>query len=158
MDFFKGIGDFFGGLFGKKKKQNETNNLQQPSQSNFQPNTLSSQTDLGSTKFNPSTNFETKPDYSFKTTALAPNTKPVSDATDFSKDNTSGLNLSLNGKNKTDGNRFTLGGRSKVENVAVHEDDLNNTIKQLNDRYHNEHDSIGRFWGSFAGDTDRRDK
>lgn len=158
MDFFKGIGDFFGGLFGKKKKQNETNNLQQPSQPNFQPNTLSSQTDLGSTKFNPSTNFETKPDYSFKTTALTPNTKPVSDATDFSKDNTSGLNLSLNGKNKTDGNRFTLGGRSKVENVAVHEDDLNNTIKQLNDRYHNEHDSIGRFWGSFAGDTDRRDK
>ena len=163
MDFFKGIGDFFGGLFGKKKKQNEENNTQinwqpQPSQSNFQPNTLSSQTDLNSTRFNPSTNFEAKPDYSFKTTALTPSTKPVDNTTDFSKDNTSGLNLSLNGKNKTDGNRFTLGGRSKVENVAVHEDDLNNTIKQLNDRYHNEHDSIGRFWGSFAGDTDRRDK
>ena len=163
MDFFKGIGDFFGGLFGKKKKQNEENNTQinwqpQSFQSNFQPNTLSSQTDLNSTKFNPSTNFEAKPDYSFKTTALTPNTKPVDNTTDFSKDNTSGLNLSLNGKNKTDGNRFTLGGRSKVENVAVHEDDLNNTIKQLNDRYHNEHDSIGRFWGSFAGDTDRRDK
>ena len=163
MDFFKGIGDFFGGLFGKKKKQNEENNTQtnwqpQPFQSNFQPNTLSSQTDLNSTKFNPSTNFEAKPDYSFKTTALTPSTKPVDNTTDFSKDNTSGLNLSLNGKNKTDGNRFTLGGRSKVENTAVHEDDLNNTIKQLNDRYHNEHDSIGRFWGSFAGDTDRRDK
>ena len=163
MDFFKGIGDFFGGLFGKKKKQNEENNTQtnwqpQPFQSNFQPNTLSSQTDLNSTKFNPSTNFEAKPDYSFKTTALTPSTKPVDNTTDFSKDNTSGLNLSLNGKNKTDGDRFTLGGRSKVENTAVHEDDLNNTIKQLNDRYHNEHDSIGRFWGSFAGDTDRRDK
>lgn len=163
MDFFKGIGDFFGGLFGKKKKQNEENDTQinwqpQPFQSNFQPNTLSSQTDLNSTKFNPSTNFETKPDYSFKTTALTPSTKPVDDTTDFSKDNTSGLNLSLNGKNKTDGNRFTLGGRSKVENTAVHEDDLNNTIKQLNDRYHNEHDSVGRFWGSFDGDTDRRDK
>lgn len=163
MDFFKGIGDFFGGLFGKKKKQNEENNTQinwqpQPFQSNFQPNTLSSQTDLNSTKFNPSTNFEAKPDYSFKTTALTPSTKSVDNTTDFSKDNTSGLNLSLNGKNKTDGNRFTLGGRSKVENTAVHEDDLNNTIKQLNDRYHNEHDSIGRFWGSFAGDTDRRDK
>lgn len=158
MDFFKGIGDFFGGLFGKKKKQNEINNPQQPSQPIFQPNTLSSQTDLNSTKFNPSTNFEAKPDYSFKTTALTPNTKSVDNTTDFSRDNTSGLNLSLNGKNKTDGNRFTLGGRSKVENVAVHEDDLNNTIKQLNDRYHNEHDSIGRFWGSFAGDTDRRDK
>lgn len=163
MDFFKGIGDFFGGLFGKKKKQNEENNTQinwqpQPFQSNFQPNTLSSQTDLNSTKFNPSTNFEVKPDYSFKTTALTPSTKQVDDTTDFSKDNTSGLNLNFNGKNKTDGNRFTLGGKSKVENTAVHEDDLNNTIKQLNDRYHNEHDSIGRFWGSFTGDTDRRDK
>ena len=163
MDFFKGIGDFFGGLFGKKKKQNEENNTQinwqpQPFQSNFQPNTLSSQTDLNSTKFNPSTNFEAKPDYSFKTTALTPSTKQVDDTTDFSKDNTSGLNLNFNGKNKTDGNRFTLGGKSKVENTAVHEDDLNNTIKQLNDRYHNEHDSIGRFWGSFTGDTDRRDK
>ena len=163
MDFFKGIGDFFGGLFGKKKKQNEENNTQinwqpQPFQSNFQPNTLSSQTDLNSTKFNPSTNFEAKPDYSFKTTALTPSTKQVDDTTDFSKDNTSGLNLNFNGKNKTNGNRFTLGGKSKVENTAVHEDDLNNTIKQLNDRYHNEHDSIGRFWGSFTGDTDRRDK
>ena len=163
MDFFKGIGDFFGGLFGKKKKQNEENNTQinwqpQPFQSNFQPNTLSSQTDLNSTKFNPSTNFEAKPDYSFKTTALTPSTKQVDDTTDFSKDNTSGLNLNFNGKNKTDGNRFTLGGKSKVENTAVHEDDLNNTIKQLNDRYHNEHDSIGRLWGSFTGDTDRRDK
>lgn len=163
MDFFKGIGDFFGGLFGKKKKQNEENNTQinwqpQPFQSNFQPNTLSSQTDLNSTKFNPSTNFEAKPDYSFKTTALTPSTKQVDDTTDFSKDNTSGLNLNFNGKNKMDGNRFTLGGKSKVENTAVHEDDLNNTIKQLNDRYHNEHDSIGRFWGSFTGDTDRRDK
>ena len=163
MDFFKGIGDFFGGLFGKKKKQNEENNTQinwqpQPFQSNFQPNTLSSQTDLNSTKFNPSTNFEAKPDYSFKTTALTPSTKQVDDTTDFSKDNTFGLNLNFNGKNKTDGNRFTLGGKSKVENTAVHEDDLNNTIKQLNDRYHNEHDSIGRFWGSFTGDTDRRDK
>ena len=111
MDFFKGIGDFFGGLFGKKKKQNEENNTQinwqpQPFQSNFQPNTLSSQTDLNSTKFNPSTNFEAKPDYSFKTTALTPSTKPVDNTTDFSKDNTSGLNLSLNGKNKTDGNRW----------------------------------------------------
>ena len=163
MDFFKGIGDFFGGLFGKKKKQNEENNTQinwqpQSSQSNFQPNTLSSQTDLNSTKFNPNRSLDIKPDYSFKTTALTPSTKSVDDTTDFSKDNTSGLNLSFNGKNKTDGNRFTLGGKSKVENTAVHEDDLNNTIKQLNDRYHNEHDSIGRFWGSFAGDTDRRDK
>ena len=163
MDFLKGIGDFFGGLFGKKKKQNEENNTQinwqpQSSQSNFQPNTLSSQTDLNSTKFNPNRNLDIKPDYSFKTTALTPSTKSVDNTTDFSKDNTSGLNLSFNGKNKTDGNRFTLGGKSKVENTAVHEDDLNNTIKQLNDRYHNEHDSIGRFWGSFAGDTDRRDK
>jgi hypothetical protein len=163
MDFFKGIGDFFGGLFGRKKKQNEENNTQinwqpQSSQSNFQPNALSSQADLNSTKFNPNRNLDIKPDYSFKTTALTPSTKPVDDTTDFSKDNTSGLNLNFNGKNKTDGNRFTLGGRSKVENTAVHEDDLNNTIKQLSDRYHNEHDSIGRFWGSFAGDTDRRDK
>lgn len=163
MDFLKGIGDFFGGLFGKKKKQNEENNTQinwqpQPSQSNFQPNTLSSQTDLNSTKLNSNRSLDIKPDYSFKTTALTPSTKSVDNTTDFSKDNTSGLNLSFNGKNKTDGNRFTLGGKSKVENTAVHEDDLNNTIKQLNDRYHNEHDSIGRFWGSFAGDTDRRDK
>lgn len=158
MDFFKGIGDFFGGLFGKKKKQNETNNLQQSSQPNFQPNTLSSQTDLGSTKLNPSTNFETKPDYSFKTTALAPNTKPVSDATDFSKDNTSGLKLDLNNRFKPNGNKFTLGGSSRIENTAIHEDDINNTIKQINDRYHNERDSLGRFWGSFTGDTDRRDK
>lgn len=163
MDFLKGVGDFFGGLFGKKKKQNEENNTQinwqpQSSQSNFQPNTLSSQADLNSTKFNPNRNLDIKPDYSFKTTALTPSIKSVDDTTDFSKDNTSGLNLGFNGKNKTDGNRFTLGGKSKVENTAVHEDDLNNTVKQLNDRYHNEHDSIGRFWGSFAGDTDRRDK
>ena len=158
MDFFKGIGDFFGGLFGKKKKQNEVNNLQQPSQPRAQPNTLSSQTDLGSTKFNPSTNFETKPDYTFKTTALTPNTKPVSDATDFSKDNTSGLKLDLNNRFKPNGNKFTLGGSSRIENTAVHEDDINNTIKQINDRYHNERDSLGRFWGSFTGDTDRRDK
>ena len=158
MDFFKGIGDFFGGLFGKKKKQNEINNLQQPSQPNFQPNTLSSQTDLNSTKFNPSANFEAKPDYSFKTTALTPSTKPVSDATDFSKDNTSGLKLDLNNRFKPNGNKFTLGGSSRIENTAVHEDDINNTIKQINDRYHNERDSLGRFWGSFTGDTDRRDK
>ena len=158
MDFFKGIGDFFGGLFGKKKKQNEINNLQQSSQPNFQPNTLSSQTDLGSTKFNPSTNFQAKPDYSFKTTALTPSTKPVSDATDFSKDNTSGLKLDLNNRFKPNGNKFTLGGSSRIENTAVHEDDINNTIKQINDRYHNERDSLGRFWGSFTGDTDRRDK
>lgn len=158
MDFFKGIGDFFGGLFGKKKKQNEINNPQQPSQPNFQPNTLSSQTDLNSTKFNPSANFEAKPDYSFKTTALTPSTKPVSDATDFSKDNTSGLKLDLNNRFKPNGNKFTLGGSSRIENTAVHEDDINNTIKQINDRYHNERDSLGRFWGSFTGDTDRRDK
>ena len=158
MDFFKGIGDFFGGLFGKKKKQNEINNLQQSSQPNFQPNTLSSQTDLGSTKFNPSTNFQAKPDYSFKTTALTPSTKPVNDATDFSKDNTSGLKLDLNNRFKPNGNKFTLGGSSRIENTAVHEDDINNTIKQINDRYHNERDSLGRFWGSFTGDTDRRDK
>lgn len=158
MDFFKGIGDFFGGLFGKKKKQNEINNPQQPSQPNFQPNTLSSQTDLNSTKFNPSANFEAKPDYSFKTTALAPSTKPVSDVTDFSKDNTSGLKLDLNNRFKPNGNKFTLGGSSRIENTAVHEDDINNTIKQINDRYHNERDSLGRFWGSFTGDTDRRDK
>ena len=158
MDFLKGIGDFFGGLFGKKKKQNEINNLQQSSQPNFQPNTLSSQTDLGSTKFNPSTNFQAKPDYSFKTTALTPSTKPVSDATDFSKDNTSGLKLDLNNRFKPNGNKFTLGGSSRIENTAVHEDDINNTIKQINDRYHNERDSLGRFWGSFTGDTDRRDK
>lgn len=158
MDFFKGIGDFFGGLFGKKKKQNEVNNLQQPSQPNFQPNTLSSQTDLGSTKFNPSASFEVKPDYSFKTTALAPSSKPVSDVTDFSKDNTSGLKLDLNNRFKPNGNKFTLGGSSRIENTAVHEDDINNTIKQINDRYHNERDSLGRFWGSFTGDTDRRDK
>ena len=158
MDFFKGIGDFFGGLFGKKKKQNEINNLQQPSQPNFQPNTLSSQTDLNSTKFNPSTNFQVKPDYSFKTTALTPSTKPVNDATDFSKDNTSGLKLDLNNRFKPNGNKFTLGGSSRIENTAVHEDDINNTIKQINDRYHNERDSLGRFWGSFTGDTDRRDK
>lgn len=158
MDFFKGIGDFFGGLFGKKKKQNEINNPQQPSQPNFQPNTLSSQTDLNSTKFNPSTNFQAKPDYSFKTTALTPSTKPVSDATDFSKDNTSGLKLDLNNRFKPNGNKFTLGGSSRIENTAVHEDDINNTIKQINDRYHNERDSLGRFWGSFTGDTDRRDK
>lgn len=158
MDFFKGIGDFFGGLFGKKKKQNEINNLQQSSQPNFQPNTLSSQTDLGSTKFNPSTNFQAKPDYSFKTTALTPSTKPVSEATDFSKDNTSGLKLDLNNRFKPNGNKFTLGGSSRIENTAVHEDDINNTIKQINDRYHNERDSLGRFWGSFTGDTDRRDK
>lgn len=158
MDFFKGIGDFFGGLFGKKKKQNEINNLQQSSQPNFQPNTLSSQTDLGSAKFNPSTNFQAKPDYSFKTTALTPSTKPVSDTTDFSKDNTSGLKLDLNNRFKPNGNKFTLGGSSRIENTAVHEDDINNTIKQINDRYHNERDSLGRFWGSFTGDTDRRDK
>lgn len=158
MDFFKGIGDFFGGLFGKKKKQNEINNLQQPSQPNFQPNTLSSQTDLNSTKFNPSTNFQAKPDYSFKSTALTPSTKPISDATDFSKDNTSGLKLDLNNRFKPNGNKFTLGGSSRIENTAVHEDDINNTIKQINDRYHNERDSLGRFWGSFTGDTDRRDK
>lgn len=158
MDFFKGIGDFFGGLFGKKKKQNEINNLQQPSQPNFQPNTLSSQTDLNSTKFNPSTNFQAKPDYSFKTTALTPSTKPVNDATDFSKDNTSGLKLDLNNRFKPNGNKFTLGGSSRIENTAVHEDDINNTIKQINDHYHNERDSLGRFWGSFTGDTDRRDK
>lgn len=158
MDFFKGIGDFFGGLFGKKKKQNEINNPQQPSQPNFQPNTLSSQTDLNSTKFNPNTNFEAKPDYSFKTTALTPSTKPVNDATDFSKDNTSGLKLDLNNRFKPNGNKFTLGGNSRIENTAVHEDDINNTIKQINDRYHNERDSLGRFWGSFTGDTDRRDK
>ena len=158
MDFLKGIGDFFGGLFGKKKKQNEVNNLQQSSQPNFQPNTLSSQTDLNSTKFNPSTNFQAKPDYSFKTTALTPSTKPVSDATDFSKDNTSGLKLDLNNRFKPNGNKFTLGGSSRIENTAVHEDDINNTIKQINDRYHNERDSLGRFWGSFTGDTDRRDK
>lgn len=158
MDFFKGIGDFFGGLFGKKKKQNEINNLQQSSQPNFQPNTLSSQTDLGSTKFNPSTNFQAKPDYSFKTTALTPSTKPVNDATDFSKDNTSGLKLDLNNRFKPNGNKFTLGGSSRIENTAVHEDDINNTIKQINNRYHNERDSLGRFWGSFTGDTDRRDK
>lgn len=158
MDFLKGIGDFFGGLFGKKKKQNEINNLQQSSQPNFQPNTLSSQTDLGSTKFNPSTNFQAKPDYSFKTTALTPSTKPVNDATDFSKDNTSGLKLDLNNRFKPNGNKFTLGGSSRIENTAVHEDDINNTIKQINDRYHNERDSLGRFWGSFTGDTDRRDK
>lgn len=158
MDFFKGIGDFFGGLFGKKKKQNEINNPQQPSQPNFQPNTLSSQTDLNSTKFNPSTNFQAKPDYSFKTTALTPSTKPVNDATDFSKDNTSGLKLDLNNRFKPNGNKFTLGGSSRIENTAVHEDDINNTIKQINDRYHNERDSLGRFWGSFTGDTDRRDK
>nr|DAN71338.1 MAG TPA: ParB-like nuclease domain [Caudoviricetes sp.] len=158
MDFFKGIGDFFGGLFGKKKKQNEVNSLQQPSQPRPQPNTLSSQADLGSTKFNPSTNFESKPDYSFKTTALTPSTKPVNDATDFSKDNTSGLKLDLNSRFKPNGNKFTLGGSSRIENTAVHEDDINNTIKQINDRYHNERDSLGRFWGSFTGDTDRRDK
>ena len=158
MDFFKGIGDFFGGLFGKKKKQNEVNSLQQPSQPRPQPNTLSSQTDLGSTKFNPSTNFESKPDYSFKTTALTPSTKPVNDATDFSKDNTSGLKLDLNNRFKPNGNKFTLGGSSRIENTAVHEDDINNTIKQINDRYHNERDSLGRFLGSFTGDTDRRDK
>lgn len=158
MDFLKGIGDFFGGLFDKKKKQNEVNNLQQSSQPNFQPNTLSSQTDLNSTKFNPSTNFQAKPDYSFKTTALTPSTKPVNYATDFSKDNTSGLKLDLNNRFKPNGNKFTLGGSSRIENTAVHEDDINNTIKQINDRYHNERDSLGRFWGSFTGDTDRRDK
>lgn len=159
MDFFKGIGDFFGGLFGKKKKQNEVDNLNpQPTRLNSQPNTLSSQTDLGSTKFNPSTNFETKPDYSFKTTALTPSAKPFDDTTDFSKDNTSGLNLSLNNRNKLNGNKFTLGGSSRIENTAVHEDDVNDTIKQLNDRYHDERNSFGRFWGSFTGDTDRRDK
>jgi hypothetical protein len=158
MDFLKGIGDFFGGLFGKKKKQNEINNPQQPSQPNFQPNTLSSQTDLNSTKFNPSTNFQAKPDYTFKTTALTPSTKPVNDVTDFSKDNTSGLKLDLNNRFKPNGNKFTLGGSSRIENTAVHEDDINNTIKQINDRYHNERDSLGRFWGSFTGDTDRRDK
>ena len=159
MDFFKGIGDFFGGLFGKKKKQNEVDNWNpQPTRLNPQPNTLSSQTDLGSTKFNSSTNFETKPDYSFKTTALTPSTKPFDDTTDFSKDNTSGLNLSLNNRNKLGGNKLTLGGSSKIENTAVHEDDVNDTIKQLNDRYHDERNSFGRFWGSFTGDTDRRDK
>jgi hypothetical protein len=159
MDFFKGIGDFFGGLFGKKKKQNEVDNWNpQPTRLNSQPNTLSSQTDLGSTKFKPSTNFETKPDYSFKTTALTPSTKPFDDTTDFSKDNTSGLNLSLNNRNKLSGNKLTLGGSSRIENTAVHEDDVNNTIKQLNDRYHDERNSFGRFWGSFTGDTDRRDK
>jgi hypothetical protein len=159
MDFFKGIGDFFGGLFGKKKKQNEVDNWNpQPTRLNSQPNTLSSQTDLGSTNFKPSTNFETKPDYSFKTTALTPSTKPFDDTTDFSKDNTSGLNLSLNNRNKLSGNKFTLGGSSRIENTAVHEDDVNDTIKQLNDRYHDERNSFGRFWGSFTGDTDRRDK
>lgn len=159
MDFFKGIGDFFGGLFGKKKKQNEVDNWNpQPTRLNSQPSTLSSQTDLGSTKFNSSTNFETKPDYSFKTTALTPSTKPFDDTTDFSKDNTSGLNLSLNNRNKLSGNKFTLGGSSRIENTAVHEDDVNDTIKQLNDRYHDERNSFGRFWGSFTGDTDRRDK
>lgn len=159
MDFFKGIGDFFGGLFGKKKKQNEVDNWNpQPTRLNSQSNTLSSQTDLGSTKFKPSTNFETKPDYSFKTTALTPSTKPFDDTTDFSKDNTSGLNLSLNNRNKLSGNKFTLGGSSRIENTAVHEDDVNDTIKQLNDRYHDERNSFGRFWGSFTGDTDRRDK
>ena len=159
MDFFKGIGDFFGGLFGKKKKQNEVDNWNpQPTRLNSQPNTLSSQTDLGSTKFKPSTNFETKPDYSFKTTALTPSTKPFDDTTDFSKDNTSGLNLSLNNRNKLGGNKLALGGSSKIENTAVHEDDVNDTIKQLNDRYHDERNSFGRFWGSFTGDTDRRDK
>ena len=159
MDFFKGIGDFFGGLFGKKKKQNEVDNWNpQPTWLNSQPNTLSSQTDLGSTNFKPSTNFETKPDYSFKTTSLTPSTKPFDDTTDFSKDNTSGLNLSLNNRNKLSGNKFTLGGSSRIENTAVHEDDVNDTIKQLNDRYHDERNSFGRFWGSFTGDTDRRDK
>ena len=159
MDFFKGIGDFFGGLFGKKKKQNEVDNWNpQPTRLNSQPNTLSSQTDLGSTNFKPSTNFETKPDYSFKTTALTPSTKPFDDTTDFSKDNTSGLNLSLNNRNKLSGNKFTLGGSSRIENTAVHEDDVHDTIKQLNDRYHDERNSFGRFWGSFTGDTDRKDK
>ena len=159
MDFFKGIGDFFGGLFGKKKKQNEVDNWNpQPTRLNSQPNTLSSQTDLGSTKFKPSTNFETKPDYSFKTTALTPSTKSFDDTTDFSKDNTSGLNLSLNNRNKLSGNKLALGGSSRIENTAVHEDDVNDTIKQLNDRYHDERNSFGRFWGSFTGDTDRRDK
>lgn len=159
MDFFKGIGDFFGGLFGKKKKQNEVDNWNpQPTRLNSQPNSLSSQTDLGSTKFKPSTNFETKPDYSFKTTALTPSTKSFDDTTDFSKDNTSGLNLSLNNRNKLSGNKLALGGSSRIENTAVHEDDVNDTIKQLNDRYHDERNSFGRFWGSFTGDTDRRDK
>ena len=159
MDFFKGIGDFFGGLFGKKKKQNEVDNWNpQPTRLNSQPNSLSSQTDLGSTKFKPSTNFETKPDYSFKTTALTPSTKSFDDTTDFSKDNTSGLNLSLNNRNKLSGNKLALGGSSRIENTAVHEDDVNDTIKQLNDRYHDERNSFGRFWGNFTGDTDRRDK
>ena len=117
MDFFKGIGDFFGGLFGKKKKQNEVDNWNpQPTRLNSQPNSLSSQTDLGSTKFKPSTNFETKPDYSFKTTALTPSTKSFDDTTDFSKDNTSGLNLSLNNRNKLSGNKLALGGSSRIEN------------------------------------------
>lgn len=159
MDFFKGIGDFFGGLFGKKKKQNEVDNWNpQPTRLNPQPNTLSSQADLGSTEFKPSTNFETKPDYSFKTTALTPSTKPFDDTTDFSKDNTSGLNLSLNNRNKLSGNKLALGGSSRIENTAVHEDDVNDTIRQLNDRYHDERNSFGRFLGSFTGDTDRRDK
>ena len=160
MDFFKGIGDFFGGLFGKKKKQEEMRPVQETSSISWQPpkqmNGLGFQADLGSTQFKPE-KLSSNVDYSRNSLNPIPNPKKT-DSTDFSKDDTSGLNLDFSGKNKTTGNRFTMGNGSSLGNIAVHEDDINSTIKQLNDRYHNERDSLGRFWGSFIGDTDRRDR
>lgn len=160
MDFFKGIGDFFGGLFGKKKKQDEFKPVQEASSVSWQPpkqvNGLGLQADLGSTQFKPE-KLSSNVDYSRNSLNPIPNPKKT-DSTDFSKDDTSGLNLDFSGKNKTTGNRFTMGNGSSLGNIAVHEDDINSTIKQLNDRYHNERDSLGRFWGSFIGDTDRRDR
>lgn len=160
MDFFKGIGDFFGGLFGKKKKQDEFKPVQEASSVSWQPpkqvNGLGLQADLGSTQFKPE-KLSSNVDYLRNSLNPIPNPKKT-DSTDFSKDDTSGLNLDFSGKNKTTGNRFTMGNGSSLGNIAVHEDDINSTIKQLNDRYHNEKDSFGRFWGSFIGDTDRRDR
>nr|DAO11169.1 MAG TPA: PolyVal ADP-Ribosyltransferase [Caudoviricetes sp.] len=160
MDFFKGIGDFFGGLFGKKKKQEEFKPVQETSSVSWQPpkqsNGLSFQADLGSTQFKPE-KLNSNVDYSRNSLNPIPSPKKT-DSTDFSKDDASGLNLDFSGKNKTTGNRFTMGNGSSLGNIAVHEDDINNTIKQLNNRYHNERDSLGRFWGSFIGDTDRRDR
>ena len=102
MDFFKGIGDFFGGLFGKKKKQEEFKPVQETSSVSWQPpkqsNGLAFQTDLQSTQFTPE---KMKNNIDFSINSMNPTQKR-----DQADDTMSARKSNFNDKSKTYKNFF----------------------------------------------------
>lgn len=154
MDFFKGVGDFFGGLFGVKKKKKRVDSDWGGATGSWEETAANNQ----ATPRRTGGRWQ-RDNSSFSSLQKSGRASDFSYQSSITNDNLSDLGLNFSNKNRLDGNRFVVGtGNSKVENTAVHEEDINDVVRKLGDRYHNEKDSWGRFWGGFTGKTDLKDR